>query len=163
MSRYIKRNRTKFKKQCAAITVKSQFIRLKSSFPNLVEEEYSENRFSVVIKLRPDIFSKEYDVRIVYEGRATVDVFIVNEKLDVATNRDVLPHVFNHTEQKICLYSRTGGSWTKDKSIVSTIVPWASEWLYYYEHWLIDGEWKGGGHPEYEITDIEKIRDLDVK
>ena len=34
-------------------------------------------------------------------------------------------------------------------SISSTIIPWTSEWLYYYEIWLINGDWLGGGHDEY--------------
>jgi hypothetical protein len=29
-----------------------------------------------------------------------------------------------------------------------TVVPWTSEWLVFYELWLITGEWLGGGtHP----------------
>ncbi|MDY0295864.1 MAG: hypothetical protein RB296_00975 [Acidobacteriota bacterium] len=29
--------------------------------------------------------------------------------------------------------------------IAKTIVPWASEWLIFYELWLATGEWLGGG------------------
>ena len=29
--------------------------------------------------------------------------------------------------------------------IAETIVPWASEWLFYYEIWKGTGEWYGGG------------------
>jgi transposase InsO family protein len=30
-----------------------------------------------------------------------------------------------------------------------TIVPWTSLWLFYFEDWLSEGEWRGGGeHPE---------------
>ena len=35
--------------------------------------------------------------------------------------------------------------------LATTIVPWCSEWLFYYELWLATGEWLGGGvhpHPE---------------
>jgi hypothetical protein len=29
-----------------------------------------------------------------------------------------------------------------------TIVPWATKWLYYFEHWLATDDWQGGGeHP----------------
>jgi len=30
-------------------------------------------------------------------------------------------------------------------SIASTILPWASEWLFHYEIWRATGEWTGGG------------------
>lgn len=29
--------------------------------------------------------------------------------------------------------------------IANTIVPWAVEWLFFYEVWLVTGEWGGGG------------------
>jgi hypothetical protein len=33
-------------------------------------------------------------------------------------------------------------------NISDTIIPWISEWLYYFEFWCITGEWYGGGkHP----------------
>jgi hypothetical protein len=31
-------------------------------------------------------------------------------------------------------------------SIAETIIPWTSEWLYFYELWVFTGEWHGGGH-----------------
>ncbi len=158
-SRYFKtkKNPKKYlRKRVESIPLSSQFKRLKSSFSNLIVEEHSKYKFSVIIKIRPDVFSKEYDVKIVYETGKIVSVYIVNEKLEIAQNRDKLPHVFNHDLQKLCLYSKDGGRWSPDKSIVSTIIPWASEWLYYYELWLIDGKWLGGGHDEYADENIIK-------
>ncbi|SJM35583.1 conserved hypothetical protein [Mesorhizobium delmotii] len=36
-----------------------------------------------------------------------------------------------------------------------SIVPWTSLWLFYFEDWLTDGEWRGGGeHPIHR--DVEK-------
>jgi hypothetical protein len=29
--------------------------------------------------------------------------------------------------------------------LADSIVPWASEWLFFYEFWLVTGEWDGGG------------------
>ena len=31
---------------------------------------------------------------------------------------------------------------------IKLIVPWAAEWFWFFEHWLVTGEWLGGGsHP----------------
>lgn len=158
-SKYIKNKRGVRKSSPSkinVISVNSQFIRLKKSFPNLVQEECTKSRFSVVLRLQTDVFSREYDVRIVYEHGKSVNVFIVNEVLRIATNRTKLPHVYDSKLQRICLYGREGGSWSSDKSIASVIVPWVSEWLFYYELWLIDGQWYGGGHNEYENENIAK-------
>jgi hypothetical protein len=151
-SKYFKRRRkTKrpFKNLSRPIPLDSQFERIKSSFPNLAIKEKKNDKFTVIIKLRPDLFSKEYEVKIVYETYKPISVYIVNEVLEIAENRNKLPHVYNNKLQKICLYAKDGGRWDSSKSIVSTIIPWASEWLFYYELWLIDGIWQGGGHDEY--------------
>lgn len=137
-----------------AISAQSQYERLKASFPDLVTEEYTGTKFSVVLKLRPDVFSKEYNVRFVFNGR--LSVYVAGEKLRIASNRKKLPHVFDNDLQHICLYGEGGENWSVNKSIASVVVPWASEWLYYYEMWLIDGQWRGGGHDEYANENLEK-------
>ncbi|MDR6763608.1 hypothetical protein J2Y38_003829 [Flavobacterium sp. 2755] len=157
-SKYFKRKKESknLKTKIEIISIKSQLERLKASFPDLLIEELSKTKFIVLLKLRPDVFSKTYDVKIVYEIGKVVSVFVVNQKLKVVENRKKLPHVYDNDLQKICLYSKDGGNWTAEKSIVSTIVPWASEWLYYYEMWLIDGIWHGGGHNEYANENVLK-------
>ena len=41
-----------------------------------------------------------------------------------------------------------GDEFASDMLIADTYIPWAIEWLYYYEIWLVTGEWCGGGiHP----------------
>jgi hypothetical protein len=38
--------------------------------------------------------------------------------------------------------------WHESIPIADTLVPWASEWLFFYELWLATGEWLGEGeHP----------------
>ena len=34
----------------------------------------------------------------------------------------------------------------------SDLIPWISEWLFYFEMWLITGEWYGGGHGNEKNT-----------
>ena len=48
---------------------------------------------------------------------------------------------------QICLYMNS--EFNSSKYLSNTIIPWAIEWLYYYELWLTTGKWLGGGrHPE---------------
>ena len=37
------------------------------------------------------------------------------------------------------------GEWNPTMLLSRTIVPWASEWLLFYELWVITGVWLGGG------------------
>ena len=44
---------------------------------------------------------------------------------------------------ELCLYY--GNQWDPGELIATTIVPWTSEWLEYYELWHATGLWLGGG------------------
>lgn len=148
-SRYIRLKRKSVSKGLV-ISPRSQFERIKQTFPNVQVLSNQNNSFEVDLKLQPSVFSKIYDVKICYHKINGTSIYIIDEKLKIASNRKKLPHVYSHEKQEICLFSYGNKEWTREKSISSTIIPWASEWLYYYELWLIDGQWLGGGHNEYE-------------
>jgi hypothetical protein len=62
-----------------------------------------------------------------------------------------LPHIYGNPHDPampaLCLYDPET-SWTGYDYIASTIIPWASEWLFHYEYWKISGEFLGLGiHP----------------
>lgn len=64
-----------------------------------------------------------------------------------------LPHIYgnphNPAMPALCLYDPEDTSWTGYDYIASTIVPWTSEWLFFYEYWKISGEFLGPGtHPQ---------------
>ncbi len=44
--------------------------------------------------------------------------------------------------------------WGPHIQIASSVVPWASLWLFYFEEWLVSDDWKGGG---------EHVSDRDLK
>lgn len=143
---YIRKVETHRKKGFSA---NSQLRKIKEKFPNLILLKSKGKSFEIVIRVRPTPLSKQYDLKIIYDKYVGVKVFIINEILMVAKNRTKLPHVYSHIEQQICLYSPSKKEWTREKFIFSTIIPWACEWLQFYELWVIDGNWLGGGHEEY--------------
>jgi hypothetical protein len=62
----------------------------------------------------------------------------------------------------LCLYDPAAGEWSPEAYIAETIVPWTIEWLYWFEVWLLTGEWKGGGrHPEREPEPCPITEDSD--
>ena len=127
----------------------SQLEKIATSFPDSQILKSKGNSFEIVITLKPTTWSKSYDVKIVFERYGRVDVYVINETLQVARNRKKLPHVYSHSEQRLCLYSVSKEEWNREKLIVSTIIPWTSDWLFYYELWVPNGKWLGGGHDEY--------------
>lgn len=127
----------------------SQLKHIVKNFPDANILKQKGTSFEVVLNMQPTSCSKIYKVRIVFEKYKGVEVFIIDEVLKVAENRSKLPHVYSHKDQRLCLYSVSKQEWTREKLIVSTIIPWTSDWLFYYELWLPNGKWYGGGHDEY--------------
>lgn len=52
-----------------------------------------------------------------------------------------LPHVYD--DGSLCLGQP--GEWNRSMFFVDTLVPWAFEWLVYYELWRATGTWMGDG------------------
>lgn len=109
--------------------------------------------------------SRVYRVRLTYYGARFFDGFhldvppIAIHVLDppigaLARAAGVkLPHVYPNRKDPdmpaLCVYDPEAGEWTSSMLLVDTIVPWTSEWLFFYEGWEIDGRFGGvGRHPE---------------
>ena len=60
-----------------------------------------------------------------------------------------IPHlIFKKSDpanSALCLFYAKGRDWNRTMMIADTIIPWACRWLFYYEMWLYDGVWRGGG------------------
>lgn len=102
-------------------------------------------------KVKPGPFSKEYTIKVEYRIGKSPLTWLMNEELDPTTYMKI-PHKYGVDLElgtvQLCLYKPGHKEWMKHYSIAKTIVPWAIEWLYYYEIWQITGEWQGGGdHP----------------
>jgi len=83
----------------------------------------------------------------------TVQVLDPMIDLDPRGTGERPPHIYRRPDTRIgwslCLYDPRKGEWQPDQPIAETIIPWAAEWLFFYEGWLIDGHWAGGGeHPD---------------
>jgi len=130
---------------------------IKKVFPDAKVLKKSWNSFELTINLQPTSLSEVYTIKISYERGLMVKVYVINKTLKIAPNRKKLPHVYNSKNQQICLYSPSKKEWNASMNIVDTIIPWASEWLYYYELWLPEGKWYGGGHNEYPNENKEGV------
>lgn len=63
-------------------------------------------------------------------------IFIKYPKLPPNT-----PHL--HLSGNLCLYHSKHFKWIESMSVRNTIIPWTFLWAYYYEVWLIKGDWLG--------------------
>ncbi len=126
------------------LTIIQQAVALRHLYP---ESNYSAhlNRLSWTGVLQPTALSREYTVSVEYNLGKSPRTCVVDPILLVPAGQ-TLPHVYSQKEQHLCLYYPFGNSeWNSSMCIARTIVPWASEWLFYYELWLATGKWLGGG------------------
>lgn len=94
-------------------------------------------------QLQPTAVSLPYEVLLNYQLHYDPIVYIVSPALERFEGRDI-PHVYDHNT--LCLF--INDQWTPAKVIADTLIPWACEWLCFYEIWLATGEWEGAGmHP----------------
>lgn len=101
--------------------------------------------------VRPTAVSKEYTLKLEYKMGKNPRVWLLNADIEAGKAKDI-PHHYHVDEKEkaieLCLFKPGLGEWMKHYAISRTIIPWAIEWLYYYEIWKITGRWKGGGaHP----------------
>lgn len=104
------------------------------------------NTLTATASIQPTAASRRYSVRIRYSYGGVPKVHVLAPELVLHRTAKVLPHTYS--DNTICLH--LPGQWRPTMLLANTTVPWTSEWLYYYEIWLITGQWHGGGlqdHP----------------
>lgn len=106
------------------------------------------NHMTWIGAISPTPISSKYIIKIDYMERKSPKIFILEPTLEVYQDRS-LPHVYDQKKQRLCLYLPRSGEWDSTMNLAFTVIPWVSEWLLFYELWLVTGEWLGGGiHPE---------------
>ena len=118
--------------------------------------------------------SKTYTIRIVYFRRRFFDgwnlrnyyvtVHVVDPLIGqfmVEDRADILPHIYWNERSPLwpalCLWDPEEIDWGPEMTIATTIIPWTSEWLLFFEYWQISGEFLGPGrHPPRRRNECPK-------
>ncbi|PWV46219.1 hypothetical protein [Chitinophaga sp. S165] len=135
---------------------------LLSYFPDSAVLRTGEQQLVWEGELQPTALSRRYRVRLTYNRTKGISVNVVSPKLELAAGATKLPHVYSTAEQKLCLYYPMDREWHSGLLMAKTIIPWASEWLFYYETWVLTGgKWLGGGiEHEEPLTHKKENNDL---
>lgn len=65
---------------------------------------------------------------------------------------DPIPHVFDEgltDHPPLCLFDPAERGWDSSRAIATTTIPWAADWLRFYEAWQATGVWTGGGRDHF--------------
>jgi hypothetical protein len=125
------------------ISARDQAARLRAAFPGF----RALARGSLVRAegdITPTDLSATYRVEIQYKLGLSPDVRVLSPALYARTDDPFIPHMYY--QDRLCLYLPGWREWSSSMPLGRVIVPWAAEWLFYYELWHATGEWLGGGH-----------------
>jgi hypothetical protein len=90
--------------------------------------------------VQPTAETSRYQLRVDLKPSRTPSVRVLAPALK--PNHDgLLPHVYDNGT--LCLSRR--GDWAPTMYLVDTFLPWACEWLTFYELWLATDLWYGDG------------------
>jgi len=88
-------------------------------------------------RIQPTESSPTYRVEIRYSGRDRPDVRVLEPRIRFN------PALHMYQDDTLCLYDWRENPWQTKWHLHETIIPWAAEWLVYYELWLLTGKWQG--------------------
>lgn len=136
------------------ISLTAQLLRLNSlgcdNAVGAVIELGGKMRFD--FSLQPSEISRVYHCRIELPRAGNEPcAYVLSPDLLELANGQRAPHIYDQSggRTKLCLFTPKNIEWHKSMWLSETLVPWTAEWLRYYEMWLADGIWQGGGeHPE---------------
>ncbi len=134
-----------------------QLAHLRLRWPGF-QSQVSDGVLTATGSLQPTEISAIYTVNVRQHGGKNPEVRVLSPQLEMGPNGEAIPHMYE--QDRLCLFVPGGDEWKPDDPIATTILPWASLWLYFYEVWKATGDWLGGGiHPETPITIRRTSRD----
>ena len=121
------------------LTMAVQVAVMRSYFPKL--RYYGGRRRQHEWRGTMKIFNSNnlYEIRIVYSELNPPKVWI--------TIPDIIEAPHRYPDESLCLYFPGDKSWSKERHIARTIVPWTIEWIELYEIWSKTGIWYGEEAP----------------
>jgi hypothetical protein len=142
-----------------ALTAAQQYLNLRNNSICAGNGEIRAGRFTWRYETSPSPLSRHYDVRIEFRQGDRPKVFVDRPDLKSLAGDRLIPHVYEQSPPRLCLYLPRAYEWQPWMRIDQTLAPWATLWLFYFEEWLASNEWKGGGEHPGDSDDDEPVED----
>lgn len=124
------------------VSLSNQRKRMELLWPGLVCKRHG-SELVWTGPLKPSPSSTEYVIEVSYSVERRPEVRVLSPSL---IDPPKLSDVHRYKDGTLCLHLR--GEWNPTLFVAEKIISWVSEWLVFYEGWLVTGEWLGGGeHP----------------
>jgi len=130
------------------------YKQLSEWFPNPYNYIKANGFFHVFGYIQANKNSSTYKIEFLSKGTR---IMVLVHDIVIHGELKSIPHIFFSESSKkkrylsLCLYRNKKNriEFTFGDDLRKTIIPWTQEWLYFYELFLITGQWYGNGeHPE---------------
>lgn len=134
------------------LTPAHQHARMKAAFGDRFNVRFNGPSAKWIGRVTPFEGAGAYLIQVEYTIKSVPRVRILDPELTHERDGKTLPHTYpdesgRKNRVRPCLF--VPDEWDARDSIAATVIPWTCEWLFFYEMWLVTGEWLGGGlHPE---------------
>jgi hypothetical protein len=88
-------------------------------------------------KLQPTELSPLYKVDVAYRYGDDPKVWVVEPEIPYERA------IHMYADASLCLYDWREQPWKESYHLYDTVLPWAAEWLLYYEIYKLTGKWIG--------------------
>lgn len=125
------------------LPIAQQKAELLLAYHDLVTMERNRNIVDCQIRLHPTENSREYIIRIRYEGHGRPQAWLIDSPLKLVEGKKP-HHIYGENQcgqTELCVFKWDLDKWDSQKSLATVFVPWVITWLYAYEIWQITGEW----------------------
>ena len=135
-----------------ALPLGAQVISMRRKWPQFIAQ-WNHSGVTWIGTLQPGACNREYTIAIDYKLGERPDVTVLSPVLRDRSDQNI-PHVYPGKHPCLHLPSE----WAPTMHIADTIVPWASDWLFFYEVWHATGEWLADGeHPDKKPSDLRRL------
>lgn len=135
------------------LTPAAQLFGLRSRYPDGEGElQCHGRRMRWRQRVKPHVLCGTYLIEVRLEQDSLPETLVLFPDIQEQAGARKLPHTYSPVDGKpsLCLWWKN--DWNRGLAISDTIIPWAAEWFWFYEHWLVTGEWLGGGSHPTEIN-----------
>jgi hypothetical protein len=129
----------------------AQFEAMRRDWPGFHGVRFGDGTAAWIGQVQPQ--AQPYTVEVFWNPRILDRPYVVVADPQIVPRPGLacedIPHLMFNAEEParsgLCLFDPAGREWTPADLLAETTIPWAAEWLHFYELWHLCGEWLGPG------------------
>lgn len=129
----------------------AQLEAMRHAWPSFHGMRFGDGTVAWVGQLQPQ--AKPYTIEVFWNSRILDRPYVVVADPPIAPRPGLAYHDIPHlmfnakepTRSGLCLFDPAGREWMPADLIAESTIPWAAEWLHFYELWHLSGHWLGPG------------------